>query len=144
MKFPIIVTAATITLAATTDAYSRVVLFGAEKYGDTCGSFQTTQYEQCMSVTTFNSAKSAAYYHDDPYTDGITLTFYETGNCGGNWTRAGFQATMRMSIGWEILENVYGRVGSVLLHKGIEPSGNGIINQYLPATTAIISNCYDI
>ncbi|KAF9899001.1 hypothetical protein BX616_003370 [Lobosporangium transversale] len=141
MKFSILATIAAMALAVSTDAYSKVSLHTGDDLGGSCRNFEITKYDQCINVSDFKNARSAAYYHDDPHAKEITLTFYESKNCGGKWTRSGFKSRVGTRYSWGKLQNVYGKVGSVVLHKGRFPSGNGVIKQHLPSKSANFKKC---
>ncbi|KAF9897824.1 hypothetical protein BX616_004919 [Lobosporangium transversale] len=133
MKFSIIATTVALALATTTieAANSKVYFYSDENNTGNCRYIEVPKYDLCVSAIDFRNAKSAQYHHEDPHATGVTLTFYETANCGAKWTRAGFSTRVGLIHKWGKLDKVGGKVKSILLHKGILPNGSGYVEQYL-------------
>ncbi|KAK3820026.1 MAG: hypothetical protein J3Q66DRAFT_368058 [Benniella sp.] len=140
MKFSLIAAASAIAFAATSEA-GRVNLYSKEKHGGTCKGFTTSVYGACYDVSAFKSVKSAAYLSSDNFADSFTLTFFETANCGGKWTRASGKWPAGQWQYWPTLEYVSGNVKSVWITKTVETPGNGYDNVKRPSTKAGLGPC---
>ncbi|KAF9955694.1 hypothetical protein BGZ72_003488 [Mortierella alpina] len=138
MKFSILATvAAAIGLAAFAEAKaSSVNVYSKTNFKGQCKNAEMYVYDQCYSTQTNKNIKSFYYHHQDDHAHEVTITLYETGTCGGKWTRAGFKVKKGDHWGFKTLQANSGKVGSMVLHKGLFPSGSGVIKQKLPAKAA--------
>ncbi|KAK3814406.1 MAG: hypothetical protein J3Q66DRAFT_402957 [Benniella sp.] len=136
MKFSFIAAIAAAALAITADARSEIVLYNKENLQGTCASFPVHDYDVCYIISEFYQPKSASYYNDDSSTDQVTVTFYETGNCGGKWRRISSKMPYRAKTSWNKIEYVYGVAGSVMVQKSKDITGNGKSSQYRKAYPA--------
>ncbi|KAF9943338.1 hypothetical protein BGZ75_007411 [Mortierella antarctica] len=138
MKFSILATvAAAIGLAAFAEAKaSSVNVYSKTNFKGQCKNAEMYAYDQCYSTQTNKNIKSFYYHHQDDAAKEVTVTLYETGTCGGKWTRAGFSVKKGFHYGFGSLQVNGGKVGSMVLHKGRFPNGSGVIKQKLPAQAA--------
>ncbi|CAO3570833.1 unnamed protein product [Mortierella alpina] len=138
MKFSILVTvAAAIGLASFAEAKaSSVNVYAQTDFKGQCKNAEMYKYDQCYSTQTNKNIKSLYYNHQDAAASEITITLYETGTCGGKYTRAGFDVKMGQHYGFGALQVNGGKVGSMVIHKGKYSNGSGVIKQKLPATAA--------
>ncbi|KAF9289404.1 hypothetical protein BGZ68_009428 [Mortierella alpina] len=138
MKFSILATvAAAIGLAAFAEAKaSSINVYGQNNFKGQCKNAELYVYDQCYSTQTNKNIKSLYYHHQDDAASEVTITLYETGTCGGKFTRAGFQVKKGDHLGFASLQANSGKVGSVVLHKGRFSNGSGVIKQKLPAKAA--------
>ncbi|KAF9567290.1 hypothetical protein EC968_003270 [Mortierella alpina] len=139
MKFSIIAAISAIVLAGASDAASLKVWNLQDTKGD-CGIFPISKYDVCYTISEFYLPRSASFNNADPNTEKLSLTFFETGNCGGKYAKVAGSWKTSLWYSWYKLGNVNGIAGSVMLQKG-GSSGEGTINQYKPAEIAKFSRC---
>ncbi|GJJ78911.1 hypothetical protein EMPS_11270 [Entomortierella parvispora] len=140
MKFSILAAVSAIALAATSDA-ATLKLFNLQDEKGNCRALPLTEYGTCYTVSEFYLPRSASFLNQDSSASQMTLTFYETGNCGGKYTRASATFPTSSWSSWGKLGSVNGIVGSVMLEKTKVSNGDGSITQYKPATFAQWQNC---
>lgn len=137
MKLSFVATISAIVLATTSNAENSVLrLFNLENHKGNCRAFPLTAYGDCYTVSEFYLPRSASFHNADTKNDKITLTFFETGNCGGKWTRISGQMSTTTWSSWGRLGSVTGIVGSVMVQNTLTSNDDGTINQYRPAFIA--------
>ncbi|KAF9274133.1 hypothetical protein BGZ68_000909 [Mortierella alpina] len=139
MKFSIIAAISAIVLTGTSDAASLKIWNLQDTKGD-CSTFQISKYDVCYTISEFYLPRSASINNADPNTEKLSLTFFETGNCGGKYFKAAGSWKTTLWYSWGKLQGVNGIAGSVMLQKG-GAGDEGTINQYKPAEFAKFSRC---
>ncbi|KAF9964774.1 hypothetical protein BGZ70_005963 [Mortierella alpina] len=139
MKFSIIAAVSAIVLAGASDAASLKVYNLQDHKGD-CGTFLINKYDVCYTISEFYLPRSTSFYNADPNTEKLSLTFFETGNCGGKYFKVAGSWKTSLWYLWGNLGSVNGIAGSVMLQKG-GSGGGGTISQYKPAEIAKFSRC---
>jgi hypothetical protein len=140
MKFSLIAAASALAMAATSEA-AWAKLWSQEQNTGTCKQFELNSYGTCYDVSAFGSVKSSGFVSTDPYNNKITITFFETANCGGKWTRASGNWPAGSWQYWPWLDYVSGNIKSVWITNLIETNGNGSDNIYRPSTKAAFKSC---
>ncbi|KAF9974675.1 hypothetical protein BGZ73_001859 [Actinomortierella ambigua] len=142
MKLSFVAALAAAALAATSDAANSMVrLYNLDNHKGDCRQFPVYKYDVCYTISEFYLPRSARYFNADPHKNELTVTFFETGNCGGKYTRASGPMKQNVWHGWGKLDNVYGIAGSVMVHGAATSAGSGKVTQYKPAFNADWSNC---
>ncbi|KAF9982516.1 hypothetical protein BGZ75_006104 [Mortierella antarctica] len=139
MKISIVAAISAIVLAGASDAASLKIWNLQDTKGD-CSTLPLSKYDVCYTISEFYLPRSASLYNADPHTDKLSLTFFETGNCGGKYTQFGGAFKTSLWYSWYKLGNVNGIAGSVMLQKG-GSNTEGTINQYKPAEFAKFTKC---
>ncbi|KAF9166933.1 hypothetical protein DFQ26_006460 [Actinomortierella ambigua] len=126
MKMLFVATLSAIALAVTSEAAeSAPRLFNL---GDTKGN--------CRVLLNQSLPRLASFVNNDPHKFKLSVTFYETGNCDGKWTRA--SGPMKNGI-WNSLGkigSVHSRAVFVLVHGAEASNGDGKMDSSMPAVTA--------
>ncbi|KAF9580541.1 hypothetical protein BGW38_002785 [Lunasporangiospora selenospora] len=138
----IAVAVATFALAATSDAANSLIrAYNQEGFKGACNSFPVLQYNACYIASDFHLLRSASYTNEDSNNNKITVIFFETGNCGGKWSRASGTYPKGITQLWGALGPVGGKVGSIIVQNVLTNGpASGTIDQYLPATRAKWTN----
>ncbi|KAF9371836.1 hypothetical protein CPB97_001685 [Podila verticillata] len=139
MKFSIVATISAIVLAVTSDAAS-VKLWNLQDSKGDCSIFPVAKYDTCYTVSEFYLPRSAGLLNGDSSTDKLSITFFETGNCGGKYLRLAGTFKTGTWTSYGQLASVNGIAGSVMLQKG-GAGGQGTINQYKAAEFAKFGRC---
>ncbi|KAK3820023.1 MAG: hypothetical protein J3Q66DRAFT_399449 [Benniella sp.] len=146
MKFSLIAAASAIAFAATAnaDSYSFVNLYSGDSLRGTCQSIAFKGvYGECYDVSGVrNPVRSAAFGNGEHIKNRFTVTFYDTANCGGRWTRASFKKSFGLWASWDYLDNVSGNVKSVKVTNDLAPSGSGQNNDYALSKKLTFRNCF--
>ena len=140
MKFSILAAVSAIALAITSEA-ATLKFFNLQDTKGNCRALPLSAYGTCYTVSEFYLPRSASFLNQDPYASQMTLTFFETGNCGGRFTRASASFPTTDWVSWGELGSVNGIIGSVMLEKTTVSNGDGTVNQYTPASFAQWKNC---
>ncbi|KAF9162611.1 hypothetical protein DFQ27_000352 [Actinomortierella ambigua] len=137
MKLSFVATLSAIALAVTSEAAeSALRLYNLDNTKGNCRSFPIRAYDTCYTISEFYLPRSASFVNNDPHKSKLSVTFYETGNCGGKWTRASGPMKNGIWNSWGKLGSVHSRAGSVLVHGAETSNGDGKIDQYKPAVIA--------
>ncbi|KAF9970523.1 hypothetical protein BGZ73_006770 [Actinomortierella ambigua] len=141
MKLSFVAALATTALAITSDAAkSRIRLYDKDMFKGNCKEFIMEDYDSCYTISEFFQPRAAQFLNGDPFRDGLSITFFETGNCGGKYTRASHAMKQNVWQSWGKLQNVYGIAGSVMV-RGPDTAGNGKITQYKRAKVPELKEC---
>ncbi|GJJ75205.1 hypothetical protein EMPS_07563 [Entomortierella parvispora] len=139
MKFSIVAAISAITLAVTSDA-ALMKLYNLQDIKGSCDSFPISKYDWCYTISQFYLPRSASFLNQDPNSGLISVTFFETGNCGGKYTRISGNFGTNVFQQWPQLGTLSGIAGSVMVTKGGK-TGQGTINQYHGAEIAQLGSC---
>lgn len=134
MKLSFLAAIAAVALATTSDAANSILSLYNEQ--GTCNSFPVYAYNTCYQVSKFWNAQAAGYVSADGGNDNVSISFFESNNCGDNYTRVTGKMTMGKVYSWNSLGQVSGSVGSVWVQNSITTNEEGYINQALPSSVA--------
>ena len=138
MKFSAVIAFSALVLAATSEAAANSMLRAynqANKKG-ACNAFPVLAYNTCYTVNNFYNMQSASYKSADAFNDNVSVLFFETSNCGGDYTRFSGKMSNGNTYSWGSLKSVNGKVGSIYVSNILSNNGEGSINQNLAAYAA--------
>ncbi|KAF9363560.1 hypothetical protein BGX34_003809 [Mortierella sp. NVP85] len=108
MKFSLIAVAFAIAFAVTSHAAELNLLTREEK----CHGLSIT-YGSCYNVSEFGKVTAADFVSKDNNNKGITLIFFESGNCGGKYTKISGYWPAESWQYWSQINYVSGNIKSV-------------------------------
>jgi len=139
MKFSIVAAISAIALAVSSEA-AQVKIFNLQDAKGDCSVFPVDKYDTCYTISQFYLPRTASFHNDDSSTSKLSITFYETGNCGGKYYRLAGDWKTKLWYTWGTLGNVNGIAGSFMLTKG-GSFETGTVNQYKAAEFAKLAKC---